>query len=427
MSQRNSNSSRSRDSQRSQYSQLQDSVRSQHSQSQDSHRSHTQDFRHYRTSPSIRGRPLTRGDESNSNRISRCSRSPSVMRKQQPQQPGIQEFLNALSQQLQSTFPTFPTLLSNIQSSGIPNRSSEDVSSPVLKRRRNRKLSPMSNSFRKTLHDEVVQIYNSLNTNLHFDLSKTFRSQKKTLNKRLLPAIKSTMNPSLKAYDTEIMKVIKQLHKSWREIWRLRQEDGRIEKHNRKQHIASRRDQKLGRRRKELLHMVSTKDKLLTDCHPSSDISWNEFIRDCETAINTPELHLDKCSSNDEDIVQEERDHRLRPENIISTNSVIKIYNKKWRSTRIKEILYRANEIGISTGIGLTRVRYRSNAYIDNKSKSNDKMPRWWISSAWVPSSESDNDDINNDIINDDEHNRDDDYNSDDDDDNNNANAVVAV
>ena len=51
------------------------------------------------------------------------------------------------------------------------------------------------------------------------------------------------MNPSLKAYDTEIMKVIKQLHKSRREIWRLRQEDGRIEKHNRKQHIASRRDQ----------------------------------------------------------------------------------------------------------------------------------------------------------------------------------------
>ncbi|CAB4429777.1 unnamed protein product [Rhizophagus irregularis] len=425
MSQRNSNSSRSRDSQRSQRSQSQDSLRSQHSQSQDSRRSHTRDFCQYRShsrgqsqrrnsqryrsrsrsqyyrshssSPSIRGRPLTRGDESNSNRTSRRSRSPSVMRRnlgqqeQQPQQPGIQEFLNALSQQLQSTFPTFPTLLSNIQSSGIPNRSSEDVSSPVLKRRRNRKLSPMSNSFRKTLHDEVVQIYNSLNTNLHFDLSKTFRSQKKTLNKRLLPAIKSAMNPFLKAYDTEIMKVIKQLHKSRREIWRLRQEDGRIEQHNRKQHIASRRDQ-------------------------------NEFIRDCETAINTPELHSDECSSNDEDIAQEERDHRLKPENILSTNSVIKIYNKKWRSTRIKEILYRADEIGISTGTGLTRIRHRSDhAYIDNKSKPNDKMPRWWISSAWVLSSESDDDDdVNNDIIND-EHNRDDDYNSNDDDDNNNA------
>lgn len=82
-----------------------------------------------------------------------------------------------------------------------------------------------------------------MNETLHFDLSKTFGSQKKTLNKRLLPALQAAMNPSLKAYDTEIMKVIKQLHKSRREIWRIRQEDGRFKEHNRKQHIASRRDQ----------------------------------------------------------------------------------------------------------------------------------------------------------------------------------------
>jgi hypothetical protein len=82
-----------------------------------------------------------------------------------------------------------------------------------------------------------------LNETLHFDLSKTFGSQKKKLNKRLLLALQAAMNPSLKAYDTEIMKVIKQLHKSRREIWRIRQEDGRFKEHNRKQHIASRRDQ----------------------------------------------------------------------------------------------------------------------------------------------------------------------------------------
>ncbi|CAB4378014.1 unnamed protein product [Rhizophagus irregularis] len=85
MSQRNSNSSYSRDSQRSQ-------------------RSQSQDSRHFHTSPSIRGRSLTRGDRSNLNRTSRHSRSPLVMRRnlgqqeQQPQQPGIQEFLNVLSQ-----------------------------------------------------------------------------------------------------------------------------------------------------------------------------------------------------------------------------------------------------------------------------------------------------------------------------------------
>jgi hypothetical protein len=62
--------------------------------------------------------------------------------------------------------------------------------------------------------------------------------------------------------------------------------------------------------------MTLTKDKLLTNCHPEGDISWNEFMNDCEMAINTPELHSDECSSNDEDLVQEERDHGQRPERI---------------------------------------------------------------------------------------------------------------
>jgi hypothetical protein len=38
------------------------------------------------------------------------------------------------------------------------------------------------------------------------------------------------------------MKIIKQLHKNRREIWGLR-ENGQIGDYNRKQHIASRRDQ----------------------------------------------------------------------------------------------------------------------------------------------------------------------------------------
>ena len=54
-------------------------------------------------------------------------------------------------------------------------------------------------------------------------------------------------------------------------------------------------------------------------------------------------------------------------------------------------------------------------------------MPRWWISSTWVPLPESDDDDDDNnnyDIINDinDEHNHDDHNN---DEDNNDANIVA--
>jgi hypothetical protein len=50
------------------------------------------------------------------------------------------------------------------------------------------------------------------------------------------------MTPSMEAYDTEIVKIIKQLHKSRREIWKLRN-DGRINEHNKRQHMTSRRDQ----------------------------------------------------------------------------------------------------------------------------------------------------------------------------------------
>jgi hypothetical protein len=80
--------------------------------------------------------------------------------------------------------------------------------------------------------------------------------------------------------------------------------------------------------------MVYTKDKLLNDCQPS-DISFDEFLEDCERAINTPELHSNECSSDDEALAQEERVNRKRPEHILNTNSIIKVFNKPWRSTRV--------------------------------------------------------------------------------------------
>ena len=50
------------------------------------------------------------------------------------------------------------------------------------------------------------------------------------------------MNPSMAVYNVEIVNIIKQLHKSRREIWIL-QNEGRIDEHNKRQHMASRRDQ----------------------------------------------------------------------------------------------------------------------------------------------------------------------------------------
>lgn len=50
------------------------------------------------------------------------------------------------------------------------------------------------------------------------------------------------MNPSIEVYDTEIVNVIKQLHKSRRDIWKIT-EGGKLAEHSRRQHMTSRRDQ----------------------------------------------------------------------------------------------------------------------------------------------------------------------------------------
>jgi hypothetical protein len=83
---------------------------------------------------------------------------------------------------------------------------------------------------------------NNLEPSLLFDVIRTFANQKKAINKKLLPAVKAAINPSMKAYDTEIVKIIKQLHKSRHEIWRINNE-GRTDEHNKRQYMMSRRDQ----------------------------------------------------------------------------------------------------------------------------------------------------------------------------------------
>ena len=81
--------------------------------------------------------------------------------------------------------------------------------------------------------------------------------------------------------------------------------------------------------------MISTKDKLLADCHPLSNISWEEFMKDCEEAVNTSEIHLDEWSSDDEALAQDERNNKKRAERVLNTNSIIKVFDKKWRPTRV--------------------------------------------------------------------------------------------
>ena len=88
---------------------------------------------------------------------------------------------------------------------------------------------------------------------------------------------------------------------------------------------------------KGLQHMISTNDSLLDNCRPG-DVPWDEFMSNCKEAINTADLHSDKISSDDEILAQEERASKKRPDHILNTNSVIKVHDKKWRSTRVCKV-----------------------------------------------------------------------------------------
>ncbi|GET52377.1 hypothetical protein GLOIN_2v1772065 [Rhizophagus irregularis DAOM 181602=DAOM 197198] len=118
------------------------------------------------------------------------------------------------------------------------------------------------------------------------------------------------MNPSIVAYDIEIVKIIKQLHKSRREIWKL-QKEGKMPEHTKRQHMISRRDQKMFQRKRGLQHMISTRDKLLTECQPRN-LKWEEFIKDCIKATNTSDIHSDEWSTEDEELANKERSKNTR-------------------------------------------------------------------------------------------------------------------
>ncbi|CAB5197438.1 unnamed protein product [Rhizophagus irregularis] len=100
------------------------------------------------------------------------------------------------------------------------------------------------------------------------------------------------MNPSIVAYDIEIVKIIKQLHKSHREIWKLQKEED----------VPAQRG---------LQHMISTRDKLLTECQPRN-LKWEEFIKDCIKATNTSDIHSDEWSTEDEELANKERSKNTR-------------------------------------------------------------------------------------------------------------------
>lgn len=92
----------------------------------------------------------------------------------------------------------------------------------------------------------------------------------------------------------------------------------------------------MARRRRGIKHMIKINDKTLQACQPNNT-PWEEYVIDCENAVNTPDLHSDEYSTEDEALASEERVNNNRPARNTG-NSVIKVYDKNWRSKRVCKV-----------------------------------------------------------------------------------------
>src|SRR2546430_9911526 len=75
------------------------------------------------------------------------------------------------------------------------------------------------------------------------------------------------------------------------------------------------------RRLRGLRHMIQTKNKILIKYHPSN-VTWDDYVKDCNLAVNTIDINSDEYSTEEEELARKEKSNEKRLENIYSTNSV---------------------------------------------------------------------------------------------------------
>ncbi|CAB5368579.1 unnamed protein product [Rhizophagus irregularis] len=97
------------------------------------------------------------------------------------------------------------------------------------------------------------------------------------------------------------------------------------------------------------------------------------------TGINMSEL--------DEEKVQEEKDNKIYPSRKESSNHVLYVYDKQWRSQTAQLLLRHADKVGETIqNIKVMRKRwYNDQTYVDNNSKPPLDAPKWTISTSYHP------------------------------------------
>ncbi|GBC51294.2 probable serine/threonine-protein kinase clkA [Rhizophagus irregularis DAOM 181602=DAOM 197198] len=216
------------------------------------------------------------------------------------------------------------------------------------------------------------------------EYKKAFRTDiERHVTQDTIPAIKRVLGNKFQYTDIELKKVLQNLHRHRRDAYNVSKDPLKSKVNKRRTGINTRRKDKKERRQRGFRHMLSRRDQKLTDLQPS--IPWDDWIEGLEAIINDSSYHSDEISESDEEKVQEEKNRNIRPSRNKNSNHVIHVYDKQWRSSKIRNFLRHADLTGESIqNIKVGRKRwYNDQLYIENNSKPPRNAPAWAISSSY--------------------------------------------
>ncbi|CAG8795327.1 18111_t:CDS:2, partial [Gigaspora rosea] len=117
-------------------------------------------------------------------------------------------------------------------------------------------------------------------------------------------------------------------------------------------------------------------------------IQYEDFVNDLEEIVNNRSYHSDEISETDQELVHDEVASDKRPSSKVKDedNHIYYMYDKLWKSSRIRKILHHMDKICENIAhVKKVRKRWYDFMKWTDSSKPPDDAPEWTISTNYHP------------------------------------------
>ncbi|CAB4411446.1 unnamed protein product [Rhizophagus irregularis] len=156
----------------------------------------------------------------------------------------------------------------------------------------------MNHNYKKAFWNEVIQILKGLDDTLLIDHKERWIDIQRNVFQNTMPVIKKALGNQFQYTDTELKKVLQNLHHHRRDAYAISKDPLKSKVNKQRTGTNIRRKDKKERRQRGLRHMVKIKDQILVDLQ-LSPIPWNNWIENLEEVINNSGYHSDEVSESD--------------------------------------------------------------------------------------------------------------------------------